>query len=652
MKRTFYTTSLWLFCIALFFSVEKLSAQNKPNVVVILADDMGFSDIASYGGEIQTPYLDELAENGIRFRRFYNTTKCSPTRASLLTGQYPHEAGMENLSNAGGNNSPAFLGYLPNNVVTMAEVFKTNGYGTYMSGKWHIGEDQGHWPRDRGFDQYWGLISGASSYYEVISMDDNPNQRSDRKIVLNNRVWDPDDTSDPDNPYAPGEFYMTDATSDFALDFLQDHMASQANKPFFLYLSFTAPHWPLHAPESVVDKYEGMYSSGFDQIREDRFNRMKSIGVISQDTELSPRDHNKKWANLSASSKADYERRMEVYAAMTDRMDENIGRVMDYLKTQGKFNNTIFVFLSDNGGSKEDVSGRKLDDPSKVIGERGSYVAYLPPWSNVSNVPFRQHKNDTYEGGIATPLIIHHPASINVPSGGAFTDQIAHVKDVLPTLLEMTNSSYPNTYNGSAIKSMSGKSFKQVLDDADDVKQREIFFEFSGNRAVRHGKWKIVSESVNGQWFLFDVEDDPTELSNLQSSYTELVDQLAKRYNLWEISVNHKNGSLPNPNNPPVLLNPLEDQVIREERLFTYVFDKSSFTDDPDDDITYEAVLTNSDPLPDWLEFDDLLRQFSGIPPEGSLVSPIDIRIIAMDWAGNRTIDEFKLILDPDNFNV
>ncbi|MEL6945467.1 MAG: putative Ig domain-containing protein, partial [Bacteroidota bacterium] len=230
-----------------------------------------------------------------------------------------------------------------------------------------------------------------------------------------------------------------------------------------------------------------------------------------------------------------------------------------------------------------------------------------------------------------------------------FTDQIAHVKDLMPTLLEMTNSTYPSTYNGNVIKEMSGRSFKHNIDDVDDVEQWEIFFEYSGNRAVRHGKWKAVSESANGQWFLFNLEDDPIELSSVAGSYQDIVDQLDKRYDLWEISVNHASGTLPNPNNAPVLLNPVEDQIIRENRLFTFKFPENTFTDDPSDDLVYEATLANGQPLPEWLKFDDLLREFSGIPPVGSLNTPIDIRLIAVDWAENKTIDEFQFILDPQN---
>ncbi len=618
-----------------------VSGQSKPNVVVILADDMGFSDIGCYGGEIQTPSIDALATDGIRFRRFYNTTKCSPTRASLLTGQYPHEAGMENLSNSA-NNSPAFMGYLPDNVVTMAEVFKSNGYGTYMSGKWHVGEDQNRWPHRRGFDRYWGLISGASSYFELITKDDNPNQKSDRRMAYNSQTWDPDDTNDPNNPYAPGEFYMTDATSDFAKDFLQEHLNQQPNNPFFLYLSYTAPHWPLHAYESDIDKYDGVYSDGFPATRAARLNRMKSLGIVPSDTELSPLDHTVKWSNLNASRQQDYERRMQVYAAQTDRMDQSIGDVVQFLKSRNQFDNTIFVFLSDNGGSPEDVSGRKLDDPNVATGAKGSYLSYLQPWSNVSNTPFRRHKNDTYEGGILTPLIIHHANGIPAANRGQFTDQIGHVKDILPTLMEMTNSNYPNNYNGVTRKAMSGESFYSNLQNLNAVDQREIFFEFSGRRAVRHGKWKIVSDATNGLWSLFDLEEDPTELMELNSSYPGIVDQLDKRYELWETTVGHQQGNLPNANNQPILAAPIEDRIVDEERLFTYVFDKNAFTDDPTDDLIYEAQLTNGQALPDWLLFDDLLRQFSGTPPSGSL--PLTIRVTAIDWAGNRTSDEFQLI--------
>ena len=644
MKKKNYTSFLLL--LSGLFLAFAAKAQQKPNVIVILADDMGYSDIGCYGSEIRTPNLDALASGGVKFRTFYNTTKCSPTRASMLTGQYPHEAGMEGLSNSSGN-SPAFLGYLPRNVVTLAEVFKTNGYGTYMAGKWHIGEDAGRWPKDRGFDNYWGLISGGSSYYEIITPEENPNQTVIRKMAYDNQPWDPDNTSDPNNPYAPGTFYMTDATGDFAIDFLQKHFTTKPNSPFFLYLSFTAPHWPLHVHESDVAKYNGVYNEGFDVIREKRLANLKAQGIVPQDAKLSPRDHNIKWENLTKADQDDYIRRMQVYAGMVDNMDQNIGRVVDLLKSRGKFNNTIILFLSDNGGSREDAEERGLNDPRKKIGEKGSYVSYLRPWSNVSNTPFRNHKNDTYEGGIATPLIVHYPDGIR--NVGQITNQIAHVKDIMPTLLQMTNSSYPSTYQGNSIKSMSGTSFKHALDNPDDVRAWEIFFEFGGRRAVRHGNWKIVSETANGNWFLYNLENDFTEQQNIQSSYPDIVTKLQKRYNLWEITVGHKSGSLPATNKPPVLLKPVNDQLASEGILFDFTFADDVFTDDPNDDFIFEATLANGQQLPSWLKFDGLLRKFTGVPPSGALTNSITIRLAAVDWAKNRTIDEFKISKDPNS---
>jgi len=638
-------TSFWSLTLGLFLVIS-VHAQQKPNVIIILADDMGYSDISCYGSEIRTPNIDALAAGGIKFRTFYNTTKCSPTRASMLTGQYPHEAGMEGLSNSSGN-SPAFLGYLPKNVVTLAEVFKTNGYGTYMSGKWHLGEDAGRWPRNRGFDNYWGLISGGSSYYELITPDENPNETVLRKMAYNDQAWDPDNTNDPNNPYAPGTFYMTNATGDFAIDFLENHFSTRSSAPFFLHLSFTAPHWPLHAFESDIAKYNGVYDVGFDVIREKRFANMKALGIIPQDTKLSPRDHDIKWETLTKAQKDDYIRRMQVYAGMMDNMDQNIGRVIQLLKNRGKFNNTIILFLSDNGGSREDAEERNLHDARKKIGEKGSYVSYLRPWSNVSNTPFRMHKNDTYEGGITTPLIMHYPNGIT--NAGSITRQISHVKDIMPTLLEMTNISYPSNYQGNAIKAMSGVSFKHALDNPNDIRSREMFFEFSGKRAVRHNDWKIVSESTNGQWYLYNLENDFTEQQDIRTSYPDISTKLQKRYNLWEISVGHKSGSLPASNKPPVLVKPINDQIASEGILFDFTFANDAFTDDPSDDIVFEATLSNGQQLPTWLKFDDLLRKFTGVPPSGSLANPITIRLTALDWAKNKTVDEFKISKDPNS---
>ncbi|WP_277481372.1 malectin domain-containing carbohydrate-binding protein [Catalinimonas alkaloidigena] len=626
-----------------------LSASNsfaqKPNVIVILADDMGFSDLSSYGSEIQTPNLDALADNGIKFRRFYNTAKCSPTRASLLTGQYPHAAGMENLTTSGSGNSPAYLGYLSPETVTIAEVLKSEGYGTYMSGKWHVGENSAHWPTERGFDNYWGLISGANSYYELLT-------ENGRQMALGSQSWNPatDYTSADQLRHGRDGFYMTDATTDFAIDFLNDHQSTRTSDPFFLYLSFTAPHWPLHAYESDIAAYDGVYDDGWDNIRNARLQNMVTKGIIAPGTQLSARD-GKAWSSISDDNgsndddldKADYTRRMQVYAAQVSRMDQAIGKLVQYLKDNGTYDNTLIMFMSDNGGSAEDVSGRNNHDDSKLIGEQGSYLSYLKEWSNASNTPFRKHKNETEEGGIATPLIVHWPDGIQ--NNGIITDQIGHVKDIMPTVLEAAGSThaYPTNYNGNIIKPLAGESFAQIFDDPAQVEAREIFWEYSGERAVRHGKWKIQSNSGNGSWSLYNIEEDPTELNNISSSYPAIVNNLAARYEIWETSVGHQSGTLPDPSNAPSVANPLQDLAFAEGGTFTFQVPVNAFADDANDHLTYHATLSDGSNLPAWLIFEPLEQIFTGNPQAGELSEALSIKVSATDWNGNTASDEFLI---------
>lgn len=473
----------------------------RPNIVVILADDMGYSDIGCYGGEINTPALDKLAENGLRFTSFYNAGRCCPTRASLLTGQYPHDAGMGHMvSYADEPIVPGpYQGFLHTDQPTLAEVLRAAGYGTYMAGKWHVGERQQHWPRKRGFDRYFGLISGASSYYEIVE------EKRKRVMVRDDEPW---------QPPADG-FYMTDALTDSALAFINQHDADRPTneKPFFLYLAYTAPHWPLHAPEAVVAKYETLYLQGWDAIRESRFERMKSMGLINNRYTLNDRPETiPAWDTVT--NKRQWARKMAVYAAMVEIMDDNIGRVVRQLEERNMLDNTLIVFLSDNGACAETVGRRGLNDTTKRIGERGSYTAYGPEWANVSNTPFRKYKKFMHEGGIITPSIWHWPQG-PVNRGGT-SDGIGHVMDLMPTFLELSGAS------PSSVPALPGMSLvPQLKDRGAGSASRTLAWEHEGNRAVRSGDWKLVKDQEDDSWALYNLKTDPTELRDLSRLYPE-----------------------------------------------------------------------------------------------------------------------------------
>jgi len=515
-----------LFCL-LFLAAcnpEKQTETNQkaeaapPNILVILADDMGYSDLGCYGSEIATPNLDKLANNGIRFRNFYNAARCCPTRASLLTGLYPHEAGMGGMvSGVEANPEPGpYQGFLNNNCVTIAEVLKDAGYNTYMSGKWHVGEKPEYWPTKRGFDRYFGLISGGSSYYEIIK--DQPRVR---QMALNGQPWDP-----------PAEgFYMTDAISDFAISFLDEHFTTQEEKqPFFMYLAYTAPHWPLHALPEDIQKYEGKYDEGWEALRQKRYEKMKENGLLDSTYELSPQTVGiPQWEDVKNQDK--WARRMEVYAAMVDRMDQGIGKVVETLGEHGAAENTLIVFLSDNGGSDENISGRKLNNPDVPIGARGSYAAYREPWANASNTPYRKYKKWTHEGGIATPFIMHWPAGSE--RKGELETNYAHIIDIMATCEDLGGAQYPETFGENTIKPKRGQSLRWALEGESRIDAPMLFWEHFGHKAVRQGDWKLVAASKEEAWELYNIAEDPTELNNLAANNPDKVDQLSAAYQQW-----------------------------------------------------------------------------------------------------------------------
>jgi len=483
------------------------AAPKRPNIVLIMADDMGFSDIGCYGSEIATPNLDGLAKRGIRFTQFYNTARCCPTRATLLTGLYAHQAGIGHMVNDEG--TPAYQGYLNDHCVTIGEALKKGGYRTLMCGKWHVGEERGHWPCDRGFDRYFGLISGASNYFRL---DEG------RHMAMDNE------------PYTPqgDRYYMTDAFTDHAVDFIGQY--GRTDQPFFLYQAFTSPHWPLHAWPADIAKHKGKYKEGWDALRARRHKRMIEMGIVNPKWPLTPRDPRAPaWADAQDKDLLDL--KMAVYAAQIDRMDQNIGRLLRKLKETGIEENTLVMFLSDNGGCAEEVNRGK---PGVPPGSADSYMSYGLPWANASNTPFRLYKHWVHEGGIATPLIARWPAAIK--QTGTLTHQPGHLIDLMATCLDVAATSYPTTHNGKAITPLEGKSLVPIFHGQTRQPHDAIYWEHEGNRAVRAGKWKLVSRHPQG-FELYDMEADRTEMNDLSASNPAKTRELTALYDTWAAKV-------------------------------------------------------------------------------------------------------------------
>jgi arylsulfatase len=493
--------------VPLLLMVATAQAQDRkrPNLIVILADDMGYSDIGCYGSEIATPNLDALARNGMRFTQFYNTSRCCPTRASLLTGLYAHQAGVGHMIQDRG--VPSYQGYLNHSSVTIAEAIRPAGYRALMSGKWHVGEDPDHWPMDRGFERFYGLVSGASNYFKLDK---------GRRFAIDEQPADP--TTDPN-------FYMTDAFTTQAVKYVDEY--ARKPEPFFLYVAYTAPHWPLHALQPDIARYKGKYMAGWDALREQRRRRMIELGVLDASIPLSPRDARApEWSTLSGEQKQDYDLRMAVYAAQIDRMDQGIGQLVAKLKETGAFENTLILFLADNGGCAESVN---RGEPGAAPGTPESFLAYELPWANASNTPFRQFKQNVHEGGIASPLIAHWPG--RVPPG-TVSDEVSHVIDVLPTCLDLAGAEYPKAFNGHPVTAVEGRSLVPTLQGKEREPHPALFWEHQGNRAVRKGDWKLVAD--NGKpWALYDLSQDRAELNDLASRRSGTVRELAALYESW-----------------------------------------------------------------------------------------------------------------------
>jgi arylsulfatase len=514
-------TSLSILVISLFLPGcrGESNVSGSPNIILIMADDMGYSDIGCYGGEIQTPNLDMLAEKGIMFTQFYNGARCCPTRATLLTGLAPHQAGMGWMT-ALDLGHEGYTGELNEHCMTIAEVLGSAGYSSYLSGKWHLTLNahatsdgpKNSWPLQRGFDRFFGTVIGSGSYYtpETLVRDNQPSEAGEG-------------------------FFYTDAIGDAAVEFIEDHTIRGDGSPYFLYVAFTAPHWPLHARDSTIDKYEDVYDSGWDELRKSRFARMKTLGILDEKWDLTERDPAaRSWEGLEQKRKDDMEKRMAVYAAQIDEMDRNIGKIIRILMNTGQIDNTLIVFLADNGGCAESIS-RGRDKSSAALGEPESFESYRLPWANASNTPFRRYKHWTHEGGISSPLIIHWPDGLK--ETGIYRTDPACILDIMPTFIEAAGASYPEEFNGNDVYPLEGISLFPSF-RGESLNERLIFWEHEANRAVRKGKWKLVSAGTieypfTGDWELYDMENDRSETNNLAEEYPELVGELSDAWQEW-----------------------------------------------------------------------------------------------------------------------
>jgi len=526
----------------------------RPNMIIIMSDDMGFSDVGCYGGEIATPNLDALAANGLRFTQFYNTARCCPTRASLLTGLYPHQAGVGHMMNDRGFDG--YRGDLSDRCVTIAEALRPAGYVNYAVGKWHVTKktrpqteaDKHNWPLQRGFDRFYGTIHGAGSFYD-------PNS-----LTRGNTLISPYD--DPE--YQPDTFYYTDAINDHAARFIAEHREQFGKRPFFMYVAHTAPHWPMHALPKDIAKYRGRYDDGYEPIRLARFERAKKLGLIDPAWRLSAQAET--WDTVGDTA---WEARcMEVYAAMIDRLDQGIGRIVEQLRRQGELDNTLLFFLHDNGGCAEGMGRGAQRGPAEraakpplppmpddalqyamiprqtrdgypmrqgrgvMPGPADTYIGYGRGWANVSNTPFREYKHWVHEGGISTPLTVHWPRGIAAERRGKLVREPGHLIDLMATCVDVAGAVYPDEVDGRPIRPAEGVSLRPLLRGQPIDRAEPLFWEHEGNRAVRQGKWKLVAKA-NRPWELYDTDADRTETNDLAAEYPDKVRELEAKWDAW-----------------------------------------------------------------------------------------------------------------------
>ncbi len=510
--------------------------ERRPNIVLIMADDMGYSDIGCYGSDIRTPTLNGLAENGLRFSQMYNYARCCPSRASLLTGLSPHKASIGHM--VADLDHDGYRGFLSEDSVTVAEALGESGYNTLMSGKWHVGGnydlqhpeswragDPGHpTPRQRGFDDFYGTLIGAGSFFNPLTLYKN------------------EEPEEPDSL----DFYYTDAIAENAVRMIDEN--APKDPPFFLYVAFTSPHWPLHAPEEEISRYEGKYRDGWDAVRTGRHEELNSLGILDETWEITPRDDQAPpWEEVPDQEWEDL--RMAVYAAQIDRMDQGIGKIMAALKAHGVSDNTLVMFLSDNGGCAEflaedsarpqpaqfntptlDGSEMRFGNvPGLRPGPGNTFMSYDLPWSNASNAPFRLYKHWVHEGGISTPFIVHWPDRLG---GSAIVHDPVHIMDIMATCLDAAGAPYPTEREGHGVAPLEGTSMLSLFDGNGPDRQSPVFWEHEGNKAVREGEWKLVCK-FPGDWELYNMAEDRTELHDRAGDDPKRVEKMASEYRGW-----------------------------------------------------------------------------------------------------------------------
>lgn len=516
---------------------------DPPNIIVILADDLGYSDLGCYGGEISTPHIDALAAGGVKFTQFYNSARCCPSRASLMTGLYPTQAGIGDFTTdkPDKHRGPGYLGRLRDDCVTMAEVLKPAGYGCYYVGKWHMHPETG--PIKRGFDEFYGFTRGHS------------HDQYDADYYLRLPASHAKEVDPPAD-----EFYATDVFNQYAVEFIRQGQRSE--KPWLLFLGHSAPHFPVQAPAERADKYDAVYQRGWDVLRKERFERMKKLGLIDGDRwSLPPRsivpvdrediangfagDPNPAWDSLDADRQADLARRMAVFAAMVEGIDTGVGQIVDHLKQTDDLDNTLILFLSDNGACYEwgpfgfdGVSRRgetilRTGEELRQIGGRGTHQSYGSAWANLGNTPLRMYKHFTKEGGINTPMIAHWPAGVRKRTD--WLRQPAHLMDVLPTLIDVAGAEYPDEFQGHEIQPTEGTSLLPAM-RGENLPQRTIGFDHQAAHAFRDGDWKIVFSKRmphDLKWELYNLADDRCETNDLAEQYPERLQSMIEGWKKW-----------------------------------------------------------------------------------------------------------------------
>jgi arylsulfatase len=534
--------------LALSLFTSAANAAERPNIVIVLVDDMGYSDLGCYGGEIETPHLDHLAANGLRFTQFYNTSRCCPTRASLLTGLYQHQAGIGFMVYR--DLGEGYRSNIHDRCVTLGEVLKEAGYQTMLSGKWHVGHtDPAARPEVRGFDRFTGIYAHVDSYWKVLRGCDI---YRDGGLLIKAQ-------ESPTNPYTPEEeFYTTDFFTDVALDYI-DQATVEPSKPFLLHLCYNVPHFPLETPDLLIEKYRGRYMKGWDVLRQEKHARMKQMGLVPEGQRLPvvkgfinnrikgfgqvgvETDALPKWGSLPAADQRELDFRRAMYAGQIDRLDQNIGRLLRRLQERGVYENTVILFLSDNGCSGElDLFGMNWGKyHSKNYEEwrkKGGWsISQGQCWAAYSNTPFRKYKKFVHEGGIASPLIVHWPEGIK-NQGAIVSKQFFHLIDIMPTLCDFAGATYPEQHQGRAIPPMEGISMlPYILDPDAAAERRTVFWQHENHAAIRDGDWKLVTvnDRSSDQWELYNLSRDRSETENLAASQTEKVELLKQKWALW-----------------------------------------------------------------------------------------------------------------------